>query len=257
MQLAIRGFQLMPEMRIFAGIPDEAKGEALVLLTARDELIRGVRGMTGRTLRIETGAPNEPAIVVGTGNLAPDAFTLKIAGRNTTITGGSDRGALYGVFAYLRKIALGEPLAALNETQTPRVPTRWVNEWNNLDGTIERGYGGRSIFWEEGKAREDLSRVNDYGRLLASLGINGCSINNVNVNPRVLAPDFLPQVKRIAERTVDLAQRRFKRLLAVHIALLFYNPDCRTHCLAPSLFHLAGAAATLVNSTHFVLISQP
>jgi alpha-glucuronidase len=174
-------------------------GDSVVLMTARDELIRGVRGMTGRTLRVEAGTPNEPAIVIGTGNLAPDAFTLKTVGRNTMITGGSDRGALYGVFAYLRKIALGESVAALNETQTPRVPVRWVNEWNNLDGTIERGYGGRSIFWADGKVREDLSRVNDYGRLLASLGINGCSINNVNVNPRVLAPDFLPQVKRIAD----------------------------------------------------------
>jgi alpha-glucuronidase len=173
-------------------------GDSPVLLTARDELIRGVRGMTGHTLRIESKMPNEPAIVIGTSSLAPDAFRLETAGRNTTITGGNDRGALYGVFAYLRKIALSEPVNALGETQTPRVPTRWVNEWNNIDGSIERGYGGRSIFWADGKAREDLSRVNDYGRLLASLGINGCSINNVNVNPRVLAPDFLPEVKRIA-----------------------------------------------------------
>ena len=170
-----------------------------VLATARDELIRGVRGMTGRTLRVETGTPKEPAIVIGTGALAPDAFTLKTAGQNTMITGGGDRGALYGAFAYLRKIALGEPVGQLNETQTPRVAVRWVNEWNNLDGTIERGYGGRSIFWEGLKAREDLTRVGEYGRLLASLGINGCSINNVNVNPKILSPDFLPEIKRIAD----------------------------------------------------------
>ena len=76
---------------------------------------------------------------------------------------------------------------------------RWVNEWNNLDGTIERGYGGRSIFWDNLQAREDLTRVGEYGRLLASLGINACSINNVNANPRVLAADFIPQIVRIAE----------------------------------------------------------
>ena len=75
---------------------------------------------------------------------------------------------------------------------------RWVNHWDNLDGSIERGYGGRSIFWDNGAARADLSRVNDYGRMLASLGINGVSINNVNVNPRILAPDFLPEIVRIA-----------------------------------------------------------
>ena len=168
------------------------EGTSPVLLAARDELIRGVRGMTGHTLRIAAGAPGEPAIVIRTGNLAPDAFSIE----SNVITGGGDRGALYGVFAYLRKLALGETPGG---SETPRVAIRWTNEWNNLDGTIERGYGGRSIFWADGKAREDLSRVNEYGRLLASLGINGCSINNVNVNPGVLAPGFLPQAKRIAD----------------------------------------------------------
>ncbi len=81
----------------------------------------------------------------------------------------------------------------------PAVPLRWVNQWDNLDGSIERGYGGRSIFWENMHARDDLSRVSEYGRLLASLGINGCSINNVNANPRVLAPELIPQIARIAE----------------------------------------------------------
>ena len=168
------------------------EGNSPVLVTARDELIRGVRGITGHTLRIAAGSPNEPAIVIRTGNLAADAFTIE----NNVITGGGERGALYGVFTYLRKLALGEAPAA---SEAPRIPIRWTNEWNNLDGTIERGYGGRSIFWAGGKAREDLSRANDYARLLASLGINGCSIDNVNVNPGVLAPGFLPQAKRIAD----------------------------------------------------------
>ncbi|HEX5431195.1 MAG TPA: glucosiduronase, partial [Bryobacteraceae bacterium] len=70
---------------------------------------------------------------------------------------------------------------------------------DNLDGSIERGYGGRSIFWENQHARSDLARVSDYGRMLASLGINGCAINNVNANPRVLASDFIPEVARIAD----------------------------------------------------------
>jgi alpha-glucuronidase len=175
------------------------QGDSPVLASARSELIRGVHGMTGRILRAQSALPKEAAIVIAVSNtLAGDGFSLKTSGGNTLITGGTDRGALYGVFAYLRKLALGEEVASLDETETPRAPVRWVNEWNNLDGTIERGYGGRSIFWEGGKAREELSRVSDYGRLLASLGINGCSINNVNVNPRVLAPEFLPEMKRIA-----------------------------------------------------------
>jgi alpha-glucuronidase len=188
-----------------------------VARSAQDEMLRGVRGMLGRTLRVQSTLPAESAIVLGTladlhraapqlrlaADLPIDGYWLTTASLNgvsyTVITAANDRGVLYGVFEYLRKIALGEPVAALDEKQSPYAPVRWVNEWNNLDGTIERGYGGRSIFWDNLKARADLSRVADYGRLLASLGINACSINNVNSNPLVLTADFIPQVVRIAE----------------------------------------------------------
>ena len=188
-----------------------------VIRSAQDELLRGVRGMLGRTLRVAPGLPAESAIVLGTladlrravpqlrlaADLPLDGYWLTAASLNgvsyTVIAAANDRGVLYGVFAFLRKIALGEPIAALDEKQSPYAPVRWVNEWNNLDGTIERGYAGRSIFWDNLQARQDLSRVSDYGRLLASLGINACAINNVNANPRVLAADFIPQVVRIAE----------------------------------------------------------
>ncbi len=192
-------------------------GNSPVLGSAQKELIRGVRGLLGRTLRIEARAGRENALLLGTAAelrsgvpglnlgaaLEPDAFSLTAARANgaayTVIAGGSDRGVLYGVFAYLRKMSLGEPLAELNQRQAPYAPIRWVNQWDNLDGSIERGYGGRSVFWYGGKVREDLSRVNDYGRLLASLGINGCDISNVNANPKLLGPDFVPQIARVAD----------------------------------------------------------
>jgi alpha-glucuronidase len=192
-------------------------GDAPPIESARQEVLRGIRGMLGRTLRVESGAPTESAIVLGTldamrqtlpqaglnDNLEPDAYCLKTVHWNgklfTIVTAANGRGVLYGAFALLRKIALGEPIAALNEKQTPYAPVRWVNQWDNLDGSIERGYGGRSIFWDGGHAREDLGRVSEYGRLLASLGIDACDISNVNANPRLLAPDFLPEIARIAE----------------------------------------------------------
>src|SRR5439155_25510298 len=74
----------------------------------------------------------------------------------------------------------------------------WVDQWDNLDGSIERGYGGRSIFWDNGRARSDLSRAAQYGRLLASLGINAVSINNVNANPQALSAPLIPDIARIA-----------------------------------------------------------
>ena len=191
-------------------------GSAL-LKTSQDELIRGVRGMLGRALREENKLPHEKAIVLGTiavlheaspkwqapAGLSGDGFALttgQIHGFDCLIvTGATDRGVLYGVFALLRKIALEEDLKSLYETSQPYAPIRWVNQWDNLNGSIERGYGGRSIFFDSGNVRDDLTRVGDYARLLASLGINGCVVNNVNANPRMLASDFLPHLARIAD----------------------------------------------------------
>jgi alpha-glucuronidase len=186
--------------------------------SARDEIIRGVRGMLGRIPRVESGIPRESAIVLGTleeigaaapqwklqqAGLAEDGYWLKtvMVGRlrYTVVTAGNDRGLLYGAFALLRKIAIGEPVMQLDERSNPYAPVRWVDHWDNLNGTIERGYGGRSIFWDGGKVRDDLSRVSDYGRLLASLGINGCSIDNVNADLKILSPELAPQIARIAD----------------------------------------------------------
>jgi alpha-glucuronidase len=192
-------------------------GNSTVLESARSEMIRGVRGVAGKTLRIESGVPNESAIVLGTlasiqqvapewrlsANLAADAYWLKTVTANgvrlTVVAAQNDRGVLYGTFALLRKMSLGESIDTLDEQQTPYAPLRWVNQWDNLDGSIERGYGGRSIFWDNMKARDDLHRVSDYGRLLASLGINASSINNVNANPKLLTPELIAQAARIAD----------------------------------------------------------
>jgi alpha-glucuronidase len=191
-------------------------GDAAPEAAARGELIRGLRGLVGRTLRVEAGIPAESAIVLGTldevshaapqwhldASLPEDAYWLKTVldhgARYTVVTAANPRGVLYGAFALLRKISLGEPVDSLDERVTPYAPIRWVEHWDNLDGSIERGYGGRSIFWENRRARADLARVADYGRLLASVGINGCSINNVNSDPRMLAPEMVSEIVRIA-----------------------------------------------------------
>ncbi|MGA8838243.1 MAG: alpha-glucuronidase family glycosyl hydrolase [Candidatus Sulfotelmatobacter sp.] len=192
--------------------------DSLVLNTAQAELVRGVTGMLGRTLRIASRVPTESAIVLGTvgqlRNIAPslhiieglrgDAFWLtrgEVGGfRCIIITGASDRGVLYGVFAFLSRIARQQDVFRLNELQQPSALVRWANQWDNLDGTIERGYGGRSIFFENGSVRRPtLTRVSEYARLLASVGINGCVVNNVNADLHILNSDFIPQLARIAE----------------------------------------------------------
>jgi alpha-glucuronidase len=192
-------------------------GSAPVLQSSRDELARGLGSMLGRTFKTGAALGGADAIVVGTAAAlrgaireiaaadlkTPGAFYLRNVTRGRqhllVIAGADDRGVLYGAFAFLRRVAMHLPVAALDERQAPQAPQRWVNEWNNLDGTIERGYGGASIFFERDSVRADLSRARDYARLLASVGINACSINNVNANTRVLTDEFIPQLVRVAE----------------------------------------------------------
>ncbi len=178
------------------------------------------RRALGRTVVIEAAAPRAPAILVGTlgalkaklpaiatalrapADLPDDAYIIKSVATTPprlVVAGANERGVLYGALALARKIDLGEPVAALDETQIPYAPVRMLDHWDNLDGTIERGYAGPSIFFEHGEVAADLMRVRDYARLMASVGINACSINNVNANPRVLTPEFLPQLVRVAE----------------------------------------------------------
>ncbi len=194
-----------------------ALNDSLVLKTAQQELIRGMRGMLGRNLRTGAGPFAEPAILLGRfeqlhtlapaltipSNIREDGYWLghgQVHGFECVLIASStDRGVLYGVFALLRKIALGEDILALDEVQQPSAPLRWVNQWDNLDGRIERGYAGASIFFEGGNVRGDLTRAGAYARLLASVGINGCAINNVNADPRILADSLLPQLVRVAD----------------------------------------------------------
>ncbi len=191
-------------------------GDSEILTAAETELVRGVRGMLGRTLRESKALPDESAIVLGTyeavlaaipaagkpPQLPPDGFWIKsltVDGRNhLLIAAPNERGVLYGAFTLLRMIGLEVPITELNIRDKPYASIRFLNHWDNLDGTIERGYAGRSIFWENGHVVKDLGRVRDYARLMASVGINGCSINNVNADARVISADLLPEVARVA-----------------------------------------------------------
>ena len=72
-----------------------------------------------------------------------------------TIKGGSDRGLLYGVFFLLQEVGIQQQIPAVYRSG-PSAPIRWVDEWDNLNGTIERGYAGRSIFFENGMSSRTL-----------------------------------------------------------------------------------------------------
>ncbi|KAK3366767.1 glycoside hydrolase superfamily [Lasiosphaeria ovina] len=184
--------------------------------TAGQELQDGIQRILGRKLEIShehstSTSSNSSFVLVGTlsaynklgsqslsTDFAPDGFWLNIKGGAVTIVGQNERGALYGAFEYLSRIAQGN-FADADVVSNPDAPIRWVNEWDNMDGTIERGYAGRSIFFANGSVATDLTRVSQYARLLASVRINGIIVNNVNANPRMLTNETIAGLKRIAD----------------------------------------------------------
>jgi alpha-glucuronidase len=151
-------------------------------------------------------------------DLGPEGYWLHrlcFQGQFLLVVAGSDeRGVLYGAFALLRLMATGQDTTHLDLRSNPAMPIRWVDEWDNPDGSIERGYAGRSIFFEGGNVRDDLAPVAEYARLLASVGINGVNVNNVNAAPQLLDSDHIKQLARIAD-----AMRPWGVRLALSVAI--------------------------------------
>lgn len=135
--------------------------------------------------------------------LIDDGFYLDTTGKQILIIGKNERGALYGAFEYLSLLAQGN-VSSISYASSPDVPIRWINQWDNLrdggtHGSVERGYGGDSIFFWDGVVREDLTRAAQYARLLASIGVNAVIVNNVNANETILNSTNMDGLARIAD----------------------------------------------------------
>lgn len=189
-----------------------ALGRDSLELTAVNEIERQVPGVVNSKPLLGT-----EEIVVGTldevrkayptlkipADLAPDGYWLSATqlnmGGHIVIAGSNPHGTLYGAFDLLRRANTGQDLAHFEAVGAPTFAIRWVDEWDNADGTIERGYAGRSIFFDGGHVRDDLAPVAEYARLLASVGINGCNLNNVNNAAPFITPEMLKGIARIAD----------------------------------------------------------
>ncbi|GAA4835353.1 alpha-glucuronidase family glycosyl hydrolase [Paenibacillus vulneris] len=118
------------------------------------------------------------------------------------LAGLSEKGALYAAFHFIRLLQTGERFDALDIREAPVNRLRMLNHWDNIDGSIERGYSGRSIFFNNDAVLSDSGRIRDYARLAASVGINAVAINNVNVHRQetfLITETYLPDVARVAE----------------------------------------------------------
>lgn len=113
-------------------------------------------------------------------SVGKEGYQISCTGNQAIICSPGDKGLLYGIFTLILKAAAGERLKNLQVRETPANPLRMLNLWDNIDGSIERGYSGNSFLYKEGKICV-TPRIRDFARLMASVGINGISVNNVNV----------------------------------------------------------------------------
>jgi alpha-glucuronidase len=194
-------------------------GTSATLDAIRSELVGGCSGLLGRSLPALAEIDRDGAIVVGTpasspliaglkwqqqlADLGPEGFrirAIKLGAHSVTVIASSgETGLLYGAFHFLRLMQTLQPINKLDVTQKPRLQLRVLNHWANLDGSIERGYAGQSLWnWDELPGKVD-PRLRDYARANASIGINGSALNNVNANAQILTTAYLRKVAAIAD----------------------------------------------------------
>ncbi len=173
-----------------------------VLQSAAEELQLGLQGLLGKMVPIVVDAGNRTGGIVlvvtpGAAGLNREGYRISQQ-NNIVITAQTDAGALYGAFALLRQIQAGYPVGSIAVTSNPKVQYRMLNHWDNVDGTVERGYAGASLWkWYELPERVD-PRYRDYARANASLGINGVVVNNVNASARFMTAEYLQKVAALA-----------------------------------------------------------
>lgn len=194
-------------------------GRSPTLDAIRAELVNGFSGLLGASVPVAEDATRDGAVVVGTpkscsliaglrwerdlASLGPEGFRIRSVKFGphaaTVIASSGEVGALYGAFHLLRLAQTLQPIDNLDIDQKPRFGLRVLNHWDNLDGSIERGYAGRSLWdWKALPGKVD-PRLRDYARANASLGINGSVLNNVNASAQSLSPEYLSKTAAIAD----------------------------------------------------------
>lgn len=131
--------------------------------------------------------------------LGKEGYTIRTSEGKTVLEAATEQGLLYATYHLLRLQAEGADCTRLDIREKPAFDIRVLNHWDNLDGTIERGYAGRSL-WKWVELPDSVSaRYREYARANASVGINGTVLNNVNASPEILSADYLQKVQKLAD----------------------------------------------------------
>ncbi len=208
-----KGTDCLKKIRL-SGVP----GSDRVLRSAVKELQTGLQSMLEITPEITFGAAEEqPPAQSGAQILDRETVRVSLEGEGLTISSKSGAGIFYGVCDVLRTVAcegdIRETYAA-GKTLRPSNPLRMLNHWDNMDGSIERGYSGKSFFYVDNEIALD-ERTVDYARLIASVGINAVVINNVNVKDAasyMITDRYFEKLARLGEIFADYGIRLFLSL---------------------------------------------
>jgi alpha-glucuronidase len=186
---------------------------------AEAELVQGLSGLTGNAVTLTPTLAGPGAVVIGTASsaiikdlalvsrlaeLGPEGYlveTAEVAGQQViAVAANTEVGVLYGSFALLRHLQRHSSIASLALAGSPRIKHRLLNHWDNLDGSVERGYAGTSIWgWGSLPGSAGSARFKAYARANASIGINGTVLTNVNASAQVLTAAYLTKVKALAD----------------------------------------------------------
>ena len=137
-------------------------------------------------------------VLVEEESLGEEGYAIEKKFSRVIVKANFAKGLLYGFYYIYRQVRQKQTLESTHSI--PDQSFRMINHWDNMDGSIERGYAGDSIFYKDNTFRRDYDLVRQYARLLASVGINALSINNVNVHEfetRLILESSLPDVKML------------------------------------------------------------
>jgi alpha-glucuronidase len=197
--------------RLWLRYPAVASATSQIIVPSRSAMIDAAvaeleRGLAGRVPRVALAIAADPqvtALSLPTRDLGEEGYLIRsvtLAGQPTIlVTSATDRGLLYGAFALLRHLDSGGTADAIALRSTPRIRHRILNHWDNLDGFVERGYAGQSL-WDWGTLPDYRDPLyTDYARANASIGINGTVLNNVNAKSDSLTAPYLAKAAALAD----------------------------------------------------------
>jgi alpha-glucuronidase len=194
------------------------EGNSPTMAAAKHELRVGLDGLLGLTIPEVTGLGKNGVLIAATYQNSPLLAGVNLKGelekvgsegfvivsrtvkgsKTTIISANTDIGVLYGVFHFLRLLQTERDIAHLDVVSFPQIKLRVLDHWDNLNGTVERGYAGFSIFDWHTLPMYLKPRYTDYARANASIGINGAVMNNVNADPLIITRPYLLKAAALA-----------------------------------------------------------